>query len=158
MNWRIDIFNVRRPTFVGWMVPVFRWRFKRANSMSCGICESRTRVRRDKHMTRLYVYCWLTIYSLNPAVGGRGASQGASSVCCFLGHVISKPLLTAAVCLLEFSDVMEWDSKIKYHLERIWMDGSSRSGKAVGMDWIDLVEDRDRWRAVVNAVMNFRVP
>ena len=27
-----------------------------------------------------------------------------------------------------------------------------------GMDWIDLVKDRDRCRALVNAVMTFRVP
>jgi hypothetical protein len=27
-----------------------------------------------------------------------------------------------------------------------------------GMDWIDLAEDRDRWQAVVNVVMNVLVP
>jgi hypothetical protein len=27
-----------------------------------------------------------------------------------------------------------------------------------GMDWINLAEDRDQWRALVSTVMNIRVP
>jgi hypothetical protein len=27
-----------------------------------------------------------------------------------------------------------------------------------GIDWIDLAQERDRWRAFVNAVMNLRIP
>jgi hypothetical protein len=27
-----------------------------------------------------------------------------------------------------------------------------------GRDWIDLLQDRDQWRALVKAVMNLRVP
>jgi hypothetical protein len=26
------------------------------------------------------------------------------------------------------------------------------------MDWIDMAQDRERWQALVNAVMNIRVP
>jgi hypothetical protein len=28
----------------------------------------------------------------------------------------------------------------------------------LGIDWIDMAQDRDRWRAFVSAVMNLRVP
>jgi hypothetical protein len=31
-------------------------------------------------------------------------------------------------------------------------------GRSVGgVEWIDLAQDRDRWRALVNAVMNLRI-
>jgi hypothetical protein len=42
-----------------------------------------------------------------------------------------------------------WVDNIKMDLRKIGWDG---------MDWIDLAQDRDRWRALVNTVMNLRVP
>jgi hypothetical protein len=44
---------------------------------------------------------------------------------------------------------------------RRWEDNISMDVQEVGcgsMDWIELAQDRDRWRALVNAVMNLRVP
>jgi hypothetical protein len=41
-----------------------------------------------------------------------------------------------------------WEDNIKMYLHEVrW-----------GMDWIEVAQDRDRWRAVVNAVMNFQFP
>jgi hypothetical protein len=40
-----------------------------------------------------------------------------------------------------------WEDNIKVHLQEV---GS-------GMVWIDLAHDRNRWRALVYAVMNLRV-
>jgi hypothetical protein len=42
-----------------------------------------------------------------------------------------------------------WVDNIKMYLREIGWDGG---------DWIDLAQDRDQWRALVNAVMNLRVP
>jgi len=37
------------------------------------------------------------------------------------------------------------------------LTGQTASKPDKGMDWTDLAEDRDKWRAVVNTVMNFQV-
>jgi hypothetical protein len=42
-----------------------------------------------------------------------------------------------------------WQDGIKMHIQEVGFGG---------MDWTDLAQDRDRWRAFVNAVMNLRVP
>ena len=44
---------------------------------------------------------------------------------------------------------------------RRWEDSIKRDLQEVGRgcgDWMELAEDRDRWRALVITVMNFRVP
>jgi len=42
-----------------------------------------------------------------------------------------------------------------------WVDNIKMDFMEVGcggMDWIELAQDRERWRAIVNVVMNIRVP
>ena len=41
-----------------------------------------------------------------------------------------------------------WENNIKMELQEVGGSG----------DWMELAQDRDRWRALVNTVMNLRVP
>ena len=43
---------------------------------------------------------------------------------------------------------LRWEDNIKMDLQELGCGG---------MDWIELAQDRDRWRALVNAVMNLWV-
>ena len=43
----------------------------------------------------------------------------------------------------------KWEDNIKMDLQEV--------GRGCG-DWMDLAQDRDRWRALVSTVMNFGVP
>ena len=42
-----------------------------------------------------------------------------------------------------------WKDNIKVNIQEVGYEG---------MDWVELAQDRDRWQALVNAVMNIRVP
>jgi hypothetical protein len=55
--------------------------------------------------------------------------------------LVVKPRLGRPRCM--------WADNIKMDLREIGWDG---------MDWIELAQDRDQWRALVKTVMNLRVP
>jgi hypothetical protein len=44
---------------------------------------------------------------------------------------------------------LRWEDNIKMDLQEVGCGG---------VDWIELAQDRDRWRRLVSAVMNLRVP
>jgi hypothetical protein len=68
-----------------------------------------------------------------------GETIGAYSV------LVGRPVVKRAVGGFR----IRWEDNTKLYLQEVGWGG---------MDWIDLAWDRDRRRALVNAVMNLRVP
>jgi hypothetical protein len=58
----------------------------------------------------------------------------------WVGHVAGKKSIGRPMC--------RWEDNIEMDFQDVgW-----------GMDWIDMAQEKDRWRALVNVVMNIRVP
>jgi len=58
-------------------------------------------------------------------------------------------------CQLNLRERVHWgDTDVDGRIILRWIFGKWEGGG----DWMELVQDRDRWRALVNTVMNFRVP
>ena len=93
------------------------------------------------------LYCWpkivRVIKSRRMRWAGHVARMGEGRGVCrvLVGKPVGKRPLERPRC--------RWKDNIKMDPQEVGCGG---------MDWIELDEDRDRWRAFVNAVMNVRVP
>jgi hypothetical protein len=72
-----------------------------------------------------------------------------------------KKLLSNLLLFIRLHKISLVTTDRKMRPRRRWVDNIKmdlRETEWGGMYWIDLAQDRDRWRAYVNAVMNLRVP
>ena len=91
---------------------------------------------------------------LLPALTGRLGTVGFAVRIAITGNYVIRSLYRVLVGKPEGKRPIgrprrKWEDNIKVNLQQV--------GCGV-MDWIELTQDRDRWRALVNVVVNLRVP
>jgi hypothetical protein len=91
------------------------------------------------HYTKYYKSDYVKVYEVGRACRTHGEMKNA----CDISVVKSERERLLGSC------TRRWEDNIKMDLREIgWK----------GVDWVNLDQDRDKWRAFVNAIMNLRVP
>jgi hypothetical protein len=73
------------------------------------------------------------------------------------GHVARRGKINAYRTFVEKSE----EKRPLGRLKRRWVDNIKMDFRGIelgGMNWIDLSQDRDKWRDIFNTVVNLRVP
>jgi len=80
--------------------------------------------------------------------------QGVNTACFIFGTAVLGTVSAVRGCLI-------YTSRPRERPRRRWEDNIKMDLQEVGckvVDWVELAQDRNRWRALVIAVMNLRVP
>ena len=100
-----------------------------------------------------------SVWVANTAVFCGELSNRRQSSACFL-HFFSVRQLPSPLNLINFNRVYSKPKRPLGRPRRRWEDNIKMDLQEVrgGGDWMELAQDRDRWRALVNTLMYFRVP